>query len=264
MKEREKETQAFIRLLDIMDELRNKCPWDMEQTQDSLRPLTIEETYELSDAILNSDSLNISKELGDLLLHIVFYAKIGSEKGEYDISDVINKLCDKLVFRHPHVFGETEVKGAGEVIQNWEKLKTKEKEGNKSVLSGVPQSLPSIVKSYRVQDKVRAVGFDWQKREDVWGKVKEEIEEFEVEVKNSKGDDIERMENEFGDILFSLVNASRLYGLNPDSALEKTNLKFIKRFNHMENEVKSSGQDIHNLMPIELEELWVKAKKIVG
>ena len=207
---RNKEIEAFVRLLDVMDELREKCPWDRKQTMETLRPLTIEETYELSDAIMENDEMGIAKELGDILLHIVFYAKIGSEKGTFDIADVMNKLCDKLIYRHPHVFGETQVSNAGDVIENWEKLKTREKDGNKTVLSGVPSSLPSLVKAYRIQDKVRAVGFDWNKKSDVWKKVKEELSEFEHEVDSNSGS--AKVEQEFGDLLFSLVNASRLYG----------------------------------------------------
>lgn len=259
---REKEINAFVRLLDIMDELRAKCPWDREQTNESLRPLTIEETYELSDAILAGDNLNVSKELGDILLHIVFYAKIGQESGLFDISDVMNRICDKLVYRHPHVFGEHQVNDAKDVIENWEKLKTKEKEGNKTVLSGVPASLPSLVKSYRIQDKARAVGFDWNDKSQVWDKVKEEIQEFEEELKRSGKS--EKAEKEFGDIIFSLVNASRLYDINPDTALEKTNLKFISRFNYMEKKIVESGRHITSATLGEMDKYWNEAKKVVG
>lgn len=259
---REKEINAFVRLLDIMDELRLKCPWDKEQTNESLRPLTIEETYELSDAILASDNINISKELGDILLHIVFYAKIGQESGLFDITDVMNRICDKLIYRHPHVFGEHTVKDSQDVIENWEKLKTKEKEGNKSVLSGVPASLPSLVKSYRIQDKARAVGFDWSDKNEVWSKVKEEIAEFEDELKKSGHS--EKAEKEFGDIIFSLVNASRLYDINPDTALEKTNLKFIARFNYMEQKIVESGKNITSVNIDEMDKYWNEAKTVVG
>jgi tetrapyrrole methylase family protein/MazG family protein len=270
-KDRNEEIKAFVRLLDIMDELREKCPWDREQTAESLRPLTIEETYELSDAIINSDDYNISKELGDILLHIVFYAKIASEKGSFDISDVINRCCDKLIFRHPHVFGETQVSGAGEVIKNWEQLKRKEKDGNKTILSGVPSSLPSIVKAYRMQDKVRAVGFDWEKREEVWDKVREEIAEFEEELKNNTAGDLEKeaennadckLEGEFGDLLFSLINAARLYNINPDTALEMTNRKFLKRFGYIESETAKRGLSIKSLSLEDMDRLWNEAKNL--
>lgn len=256
---REKEIEAFVRLLDVMDELRERCPWDREQTTESLRPLTIEETYELSDAIMENDEMGIAKELGDILLHIVFYAKIGSEKGTFDIADVMNKLCDKLIYRHPHVFGETQVANAGDVIENWEKLKTREKDGNKTVLSGVPSSLPSLVKAYRIQDKVRAVGFDWNKKSDVWKKVKEELSEFEHEVESNPGS--EKVEQEFGDLLFSLVNASRLYGINPDTALETTNLKFIRRFNYVEKRVKESGKRFGEVSLEQMDIFWEEIKK---
>lgn len=259
---RDKEIKAFVRLLDIMDELRTKCPWDMEQTNESLRPLTIEETYELSDAILANDNRNISKELGDILLHIVFYAKIGQESGMYDISDVMNQICDKLIYRHPHVFGEHQVKDSKDVIENWEKLKTREKGGNKTVLSGVPASLPSLVKAYRIQDKARAVGFDWSDKNLVWEKVKEEIAEFEHELK--KSDNNKDSLSEFGDVLFSLVNVSRLYNINPDTALERTNLKFISRFNYMEQKISENGNSIASVSIEEMDKYWNEAKKVVG
>lgn len=223
---------------------------------ESLRPLTIEETYELSDAILKGDQGNISKELGDLLLHIVFYAKIGDEQGSFDMTDVIDRLCDKLVFRHPHVFSDTEVSGTGDVVKNWEALKGKEKDGNKSLLSGVPDSLPSLIKAYRIQDKVRAIGFDWQNREDVWSKVKEEIEEFENELKVSES----RAEAEFGDLLFSLVNAARLYNINPDTALEMTNRKFTGRFNHLEERAKEQGKKLNEMTLEQMDVIWEEAK----
>ena len=270
---REAAVGSFIRLLDIMDRLRSECPWDKEQTTESLRPLTIEETYELSDAILKRDSFNISKELGDLMLHIVFYSKIGSEQGTFDITDVIGRLCDKLVYRHPHVFSETEVAGTKDVIQNWEQLKRGEKDGNKSLLSGVPDSLPSLVKAYRIQDKARAVGFDWEERNQVWEKVKEELAEFEAEMKklgksetvedNMEGGDGTPAEQEFGDLLFSLVNAARLYNINPDTALEMTNRKFIKRFSYIENRTIKQGCSLKDMSLAEMDLIWEEAKKNV-
>jgi XTP/dITP diphosphohydrolase len=264
---RDKEIEAFVRLLDVMDELREKCPWDRKQTMESLRPLTIEETYELSDSILEGDYKGVSKELGDLMLHMVFYAKIGKERGLFDIADVMNLICEKLIFRHPHVFGDVEVSGAGEVIQNWEQLKRKERDGNKTILSGVPASLPSLVKAYRVQDKVRAVGFDWSEREDVWNKVKEEISEFEQEVikeKVGRDDGKDKMEREFGDLMFSLVNAARLYDINPDTALELTNLKFIRRFGYLEKWAAENGKNIKEMTLAEMDVIWEESKKIVG
>ena len=275
---REAVVSGFIRLLDIMDRLRSECPWDKEQTTESLRPLTIEETYELSDAILKRDSFNISKELGDLMLHIVFYSKIGSEQGTFDITDVIGRLCDKLVYRHPHVFSETEVAGTKDVIQNWEQLKRGEKDGNKSLLSGVPDSLPSLVKAYRIQDKARAVGFDWEERSQVWNKVKEELSEFEDElaklddqsggvdgeyVGNIEGGEGTEIEQEFGDLLFSLVNVARLYNINPDTALEMTNRKFIKRFNYIENRTIKQGRSLKDMSLAEMDLIWEEAKKNV-
>lgn len=267
---RDKAVKSFNKLLDVMDRLRVECPWDREQTNESLRSLTIEETYELSEAILNSDNFNISKELGDLLLHVVFYAKIGEEKGEFDISVVMERLCDKLIYRHPHVFSSTEVEGTSDVIKNWEQLKGKEKDGNRSLLAGVPASLPSLVKAYRIQDKARAVGFDWEKKEQVWDKVKEEIAEFEQELKKraeqeiSVGEPIrvqENVEQEFGDLLFSLVNVARLYDIDPDSALEMTNKKFISRFNYLEKRVKESGRSLKELSLEQMDGLWNEAKR---
>ncbi len=266
----EKALSSFERLLDIMDELREKCPWDREQTMESLRPLTIEETYELSDAIMAKDNFNIAKELGDILLHIVFYAKIGEENSQFDMSGVINSLCDKLVYRHPHVFSQREVSGTREVIENWEQLKGKEKDGNKSLLSGVPASLPSLVKAYRIQDKARAVGFDWEEREQVWGKVKEELDEFESELKderegigtNAEGGDGRKAEQEFGDLLFSMVNAARLYNINPDTALEMTNRKFIKRFNYLEEKTIKAGRSLKEMTLQEMDQIWEEAKTL--
>lgn len=258
MHTKEEKMQAFGRLLDVMDDLREKCPWDRKQTYDSLRPNTIEETYELCDALMKHDELNICKELGDVLLHIVFYAKIGSENNQYDIADVCNKLCDKLIFRHPHVYGEVVANTAGEVVQTWEQIKLKEKDGNKTVLSGVPDALPSLIKAYRIQDKARNVGFDWEEREQVWNKVKEEINEFEAEVANM---DKEKATAEFGDVLFSLINAARLYKINPDNALEMTNQKFIKRFNYVEAKAKEKGQALKDMTLAEMDEYWNEAKK---
>ncbi len=254
---REEKLEAFGRLLDIMDELRVKCPWDRKQTNESLRTNTIEETYELCEALIRGDETNIKKELGDLLLHIVFYAKIGDEKGSFDIKDVCDSLCDKLVFRHPHVFGTAEADTAGKVEQNWEKLKLKEKGGNKTVLAGVPASLPSIVKAHRIQDKARNIGFDWEEREQVWDKVNEEFNELKAEINNM---DADKMEAEFGDLFFSLINAARLYKINPDNALERTNLKFIRRFNYLEETVRRQGRQLKELTLAEMDEIWNEAK----
>ena len=258
MSTREEQMQAFGRLLDIMDELREKCPWDRKQTYESLRPNTIEETYELCEALLRGDNHNICKELGDVLLHIVFYAKIGSEQGAFDIKDVLDKLCEKLIFRHPHVFGEEKAETAGQVSMLWEQVKLKEKDGNKSVLGGVPSALPSLVKAYRIQDKARNVGFDWEKREDVWEKVKEEISEFETEVEKM---DQAKATSELGDVLFSLINVARLYKINPDNALEMTNQKFIRRFNYVEEHSLKQGLDMKQMTIDELESLWQQAKQ---
>ena len=258
MHTREEKLEAFGRLLDVMDTLREKCPWDRKQTNESLRPNTIEETYELCEALLNEDNANICKELGDVLLHIVFYAKIGSEKGEFDIADVCNKLCDKLIFRHPHVYGEVKVDGADAVLQNWEQLKTKEKDGNKTVLSGVPTALPSVIKAERIQEKASNVGFDWHNREDVWPKVKEEIAEFEAEVANMDRDKATR---EFGDIMFALINAARIYHITPDTALELTNQKFISRFNYVEQRAKEEGHELKDLTLEEMDRFWDESKK---
>lgn len=258
---REEQLKAFERLLDVMDTLREKCPWDRKQTYQSLRPNTIEETYELCDALLNEDSANICKELGDVLLHIVFYAKIGSEQKQFDIADVCNKLCDKLIYRHPHVYGDVSVNSTGQVLQNWEQLKTKEKDGNKTVLSGVPTALPSVIKADRIQEKASNVGFDWKERRDVWNKVKEEISEFEAEVENM---DKDKATSEFGDIMFSLINAARLYKINPDTALEQTNQKFISRFNYVEDKARESGRAINELTLEEMDEYWNEAKRNHG
>ena len=262
----EEKLAAFGRLLRVLDELREKCPWDRKQTNESLRPNTIEETYELCDALAKDDALNICKELGDVLLHIAFYAKIGSEQGRFDIADVCNKLCDKLIFRHPHVFppeGEEmqaaaqAVKTADQVSEQWEKIKQREREGNGSVLGGVPTALPTLIKAYRIQDKARNVGFDWDERSQVWDKVKEEISEFEAEVEQM---DKEKAEAEFGDVLFSLINAARLYHINPDNALERTNQKFIRRFNYLEAKTKEQGRNLSDMTLAEMDEIWNEAK----
>lgn len=254
---RSEKLEAFGRLLDILDELRVKCPWDRKQTNESLRTNTIEETYELCEALMRDDEVNIKKELGDLLLHIVFYAKIGDEKGEFDIKDVCDSLCDKLIFRHPHVFGTAEADTAGKVEQNWEQLKLKEKGGNKTVLGGVPASLPSIVKAHRIQDKARNIGFDWEEREQVWDKVNEEFNELKAEINKMYAD---KMEAEFGDLFFSLINAARLYKINPDNALERTNLKFIRRFNYLEEKTKEQGRSLKEMTLAEMDEIWNEAK----
>lgn len=258
MNTKDQKVEAFARLLDIMDELREKCPWDREQTNESLRANTIEETYELAEAILGNDNAEIKKELGDLLLHVVFYAKIGEEKQAFDIADVCNSLCDKLIFRHPHVFGDQKLESAGKVEQSWEQLKLKEKGRKQSVLEGVPASLPSMIKAYRIQDKARNAGFDWNRRHDVWDKVKEESEELEAEIEKMDGDG---MEAEFGDMLFSIINAARLYKVNPDNALERTNKKFIYRFNYMEKRVKEQGLSLKEMTLDEMEAIWQEAKR---
>jgi len=254
----EEKLKAFERLLEIMDELREKCPWDREQTLGSLRNLTIEETYELADAIMDEDLEEIKKELGDLILHIVFYAKIGSEKGSFDIADVIDGINKKLIFRHPHVFGDRKVKDSTEVIENWEELKLKE--GNRSVLAGVPISLPAMIKSHRIQDKARAVGFDWDHRDQVWDKVIEEINEVKFELIN--GSHKEKMENEIGDLLFSIVNAARLYDIEPETALERTNRKFIKRFKFLESRAMEMDRSLKDMSLEEMEAIWQEAKSI--
>lgn len=265
MHTKEEKMQAFGRLLDVLDELREKCPWDKKQTNESLRANTIEEVYELCDALISNNNKEICKELGDVLLHVVFYAKIGAEKEEFDIYDVCNKLCDKLIFRHPHVFppneennASSEIQTSQQVSEQWEMLKQKEKDGNKSVLSGVPAALPSIIKAYRIQDKARNVGFDWEEREQVWEKVKEEISEFEKEIEQMNP---QKAEAEFGDILFSLINAARLYKINPDNALELTNQKFIKRFNYLEEHTLKKGKNLSELTLSEMDSIWNEAKK---
>lgn len=247
----------FRRLLEIMSELRLKCPWDKEQTFESLRTLTIEETYELSDAILNNNQQEINKELGDLLLHVVFYAEIGSESKAFDIGGVMQHLCEKLIYRHPHIFGDTEAHTVEKVMQNWEHLKRKENGGNKSVLSGVPASLPALIKAHRIQDKARSVGFDWDEREQVWDKIEEEMAELRAEIKALDSDKIEA---EFGDLFFSLINAARLYNVNPENALERTNRKFIQRFNYLESQTLAMGRDLKKMTLPEMEKIWQNAK----
>lgn len=258
---------AFERLLNIMDDLRAKCPWDQKQTMESLRHLTIEETYELSDAILKNDKNEIKKEVGDILLHLVFYAKIGSETNDFNITDVINALCDKMIFRHPHIYGDVKVNSAEQVTRNWEKLK--QKEGDKGALSGVPNSMPSLLKALRIQDKARAIGFDWEKPEQVWEKVQEELGEFHNEVASSASatNEIEqkkyqeKLEGEFGDVLFSLINYARYLKINPEDALEKTNKKFMFRFNYMEQKIKAQGKTLADSSLDEMDVFWNEAKQ---
>ena len=254
---RQEKIEALGCVIDVLEELRQKCPWDRVQTNQSLRANTIEEVYELCDALLVEDNKNIKKELGDVLLHVLFYSKIGEEKGEFDIVDVADSLNEKLITRHPHVFGEVSASTAHQVELNWEQIKLKEKDGNKTVLSGVPNTLPPLIKAYRVQEKAANVGFDWERPEEVWGKVKEEIAELEAELVN--GSDFDR-QAEFGDLLFSLVNAARKFGIHPDSALELTNKKFISRFNKIEQAIKDSGRSMKEASLEEMEDLWNQAK----
>jgi XTP/dITP diphosphohydrolase len=257
MNNRQEQLQAFSRLLDIMDELREQCPWDKKQTLQSLRHLTIEETYELGDAILDNDLKEIKNELGDLLLHIVFYAKIGSETKDFDIADVANSICDKLIDRHPHIYGDVIVANEEEVKQNWEKLKLKE--GKKSVLEGVPKSLPALVKASRIQDKVKGVGFDWEEPQQVWEKVQEELNELQEEV---KAGDTDKIEAEFGDVLFSMINYARFLKINPEDALERTNKKFIKRFMYLESKAGQLGKPLSDMTLAEMDVFWEEAKKL--
>ena len=272
MSNREEQLKAFDRLLTVMDELREGCPWDRKQTFDSLRENTLEETYELASAITSHDMHEIAKELGDVLLHVVFYAKMGSEQGEFDIADVCNKLCDKLIFRHPHVYGVEKAAQYGnldipnakdmsdeDVKELWEKVKQREKDGNKTILSGVPKALPSLVKAYRIQEKAANAGFDWDEASQVWDKVKEEIQEFETE---ALAGNQERMEAELGDVLFAIVNAARLYHLIPDNALERTNQKFISRFNYLEQKAKEQGRLLDEMTLDEMEAIWQESKKL--
>ena len=280
MHTREEQLKAFGRLLDVLDQLREKCPWDKKQTNESLRPNTIEETYELCDALMRDDRRNICKELGDVLMHVMFYAKIGSETGDFDMADVCNMQADKLIFRHPHIYHPSQVgaedpkplpygendeqrefadaRTSEQVLQNWEQIKLKEKDGNKTVLSGVPASLPSLIKAYRIQDKARNVGFDWEKKEDVWPKVREELDELQAELdKNDK----ELSTSELGDFLFAVINAARLYKLNPENALERTNQKFISRFNYIEQHSIRAGRPLTEMTLEEMDALWNEAKK---
>lgn len=255
---RKPQLQAFDRLLTIMDELREKCPWDRKQTMESLRYLSIEELYELSDAILEGNDEEIKKELGDIILHIVFYAKIASETGKFDIADVLNGICEKLIVRHPHIYSDVKVTGEEEVKRNWETIKLKE--GKKSVLEGVPKSLPAMVKAHRMQEKAKGVGFEWDNTEDVWKKVQEELIEFKEE--SSKPNNHDKLENEFGDLLFSLINYARHIGINPEDALERTNRKFIKRFQYIEAKAKENGQVLQNMKLEEMDVYWEEAKKL--
>ncbi len=262
-KNRAEKLKAFDRLLTIMDELRENCPWDKKQTMESLRHLTIEETYELGDAILENDLEEVKKELGDLMLHNVFYARIGSEKGSFDMADVLNGVCEKLIRRHPHIYGDVEAEDEEAVKENWEKIKLKEK-GNKSVLGGVPGSLPAMVKAMRIQEKARGAGFDWEKKQQVWEKVEEEMNEFKAEfnIADEKQIDREKAQNEFGDLLFSLINYSRFIDINPEEALERTNKKFIKRFTYLEQASKKDGKDLSSMTLAEMDEYWEAAKKL--
>jgi len=257
MNTRQKQLESFGRLLDIMDDLREKCPWDKKQTMQSLRHLTIEETYELGDAILDNNWTEVKKELGDLMLHLVFYAKIGSETNDFDIADVCNEICDKLIHRHPHIYSDTVVQNEEEVKQNWEKLKLKE--GRSSVLEGVPKSLPALVKASRIQEKVKAVGFDWDEPHQVWDKVQEELEELQAEIKVG---DHDKTEAEFGDVLFSLINYARFLKINPEDALERTNKKFIKRFQYLESKASELGKPLMDMSLSEMDVFWEEAKKL--
>lgn len=259
MHSKEEKLAAFGKVLDVLDTLREKCPWDAKQTNESLRPNTVEEVYELVDALAGDNIKDIKKELGDVLLHVAFYSKIADEKGQFDIADVCTALTDKLIFRHPHIYGNVKAESAEDVLQNWEQIKLKEKDGNKTVLSGVPSSLPALIKAYRIQEKVAHVGFDWETPEQVWEKVKEEISEVETEI---KGGSKEKLEEEFGDILFAVVNAARLYGVIPENALEKTNRKFINRFNHIEKRSKEMNKILKEMSLAEMDELWDEAKKL--
>ena len=254
---RQEQLEALGRILETLDILRVKCPWDAKQTNESLRPNTIEEVYELAQALLNGQPAEIKKELGDVLLHVLFYSKIGDEKGQFDIADVADALNDKLIFRHPHVFGQVHVDNAEEVTQNWEQLKLKEKDGNRSVLAGVPAALPALIKAFRIQEKAANSGFDWEKPEDVWEKVKEETAEVAEAIASGDKNDIEA---EFGDMLFSIVNAARLYGINPENALERTNRKFIARFNHIEAAAAKDGRALKDMSLQEMDKLWNEAK----
>lgn len=260
MHSREEKIEALGRVIDTLDVLREKCPWDRKQTNESLRPNTIEEVYELCDALINNDNANIKKELGDVLLHILFYSKIGEESGAFDICDVADALNSKLIFRHPHVFGEISVDNAHQVEQNWEQIKLKERGGNRTVLAGVPTALPAMVKAFRIQEKAANVGFDWENKEQVWDKVKEELCEFSEEAKNSSTID---MEKEMGDVLFSIINLARKYGINPENALERTNKKFINRFNYIETKATEANKRLNDMTLDEMDLLWNEAKSLM-
>ncbi|MGL4994199.1 MAG: nucleoside triphosphate pyrophosphohydrolase [Bacteroidales bacterium] len=259
MDRRAEKLEAFARVLDVLDELREKCPWDRKQTNESLRINTIEECYELCEALIRDDQDMIRKELGDLLLHTLFYAKIGEEKGAFDIADVCNSLCDKLIFRHPHIYGHVQANSSEQVEKNWEQIKLKEKDGNRTVLEGVPSSLPALIKAHRIQDKARNIGFDWEEREQVWDKVLEEFTELKHEINNL---DQQKMEEEFGDLFFSLVNAARLYKIDPENALERTNQKFISRFNYLEAKTLLQGRQLKDMTLSEMDEIWNEAKAL--
>ena len=259
MHSRQEKLEAFGRLLDVLDTLREKCPWDRKQTNESLRPNTIEEVYELCDALMSDDERNIKKELGDVLLHVAFYSKIADEKGQFDIADVCDSLTDKLIFRHPHIYGDVKADTPDAVADNWEQIKLKEKDGNKTVLSGVPGALPALVKAYRIQEKAAHVGFDWDNPDQVWDKVKEETEEVEKELREGSRKGVEQ---EFGDLFFSVVNAARLYGVVPENALELTNRKFIRRFNHLEARAKELGRSLKEMTLAEMDEIWNEAKRL--
>lgn len=259
MKTREEKMAAFGRFLDILDILRVECPWDRKQTNESLRPNTIEEVYELCDALLSGNSKEVCKELGDVLLHVAFYAKIAEEQSAFDMADVCHNLTEKLIYRHPHIFGDTKADTEEAVLANWEQIKQTEKDGNATLLSGVPTSLPSLIKAYRIQDKARHVGFDWEERTQVWDKVKEELSEFEAEIADM---DADKAEAEFGDLMFSLINAARLYNINPDNALERTNRKFISRFNHLEARTLKQGRKLTDMTLSEMDEIWEEAKRM--
>lgn len=259
MHNRQEKTEALGRVMDTLDRLRVECPWDRKQTNESLRANTIEEVYELAAALLSDDAQNIKKELGDVLLHVLFYSKIGDEQGRFDIADVADALNEKLIFRHPHIFGSVVANDAETVKENWEKLKLKEKGGNKTVLSGVPEALPAIIKASRIQEKAANIGFDWEKKEDVWNKVREEVDEFSREISGLSPD---RMEQEMGDVLFSIINAARLYGINPENALEKTNRKFIRRFNYVESRSREQGRVLSDMTLEEMDNLWNQAKSL--
>lgn len=255
----EEKLAAFGKLLDVLDTLRVRCPWDAKQTNESLRPNTVEEVFELVDALITDDAENIKKELGDVLLHVAFYSKIASEQGRFDIADVCAALTDKLIFRHPHIYGDVQADSADKVAQNWEQIKLREKGGNKTVLAGVPSALPALIKANRIQEKAANVGFDWEDRSQVWDKVKEEAGEVEQEIASGNAD---ALEAEFGDLMFAVVNAARLYGVNPENALERTNRKFISRFNHLERRAKELGRSLKDMTLEEMDELWNEAKKL--